>query len=85
MVGIIGLISKFMTDGITMGLENAKPNSNMSNINPMSIGETLQAGLNLVGMICIIVVATLLTWSIGMTSSSRDGFLFFSTVAGGVF
>ena len=85
LVGIIGLISKFMTDGITMGLENAKPNSNMSNINPMSLGETLQAGLNLLGMICIIVVATLLTFSIGMTSSSQDGFLFFSTVAAGVF
>jgi phosphoglycerol transferase MdoB-like AlkP superfamily enzyme len=85
LVGIIGLISKFMTDGITMGLENGKPDSNMSNINPMGVAETLQAGFNLFGMICLIVLATFSMWFIGMTSSSIDGFLFFSTIAAGVF
>tara|TARA_B110000967_G_C18846079_1_gene542064 strand:- start:173 stop:850 length:678 start_codon:yes stop_codon:yes gene_type:complete len=86
LVGVIGLISKFMTDGITMGLENGKPDSNMSNINPMGVAETLQAGFNLFGMICLIVLATFSTWFIGMTSSSSiEGFLFFSTIAVGVF
>tara|TARA_B100001142_G_scaffold95594_1_gene97487 strand:- start:2162 stop:2866 length:705 start_codon:yes stop_codon:yes gene_type:complete len=85
LVGIIGLISKFMTDGITMGLENGKPDSNMSNINPMGVAETLQSGFNLFGMICLIVLATFSTLGIGMTSESTEGFLFFSTVAVGVF
>tara|TARA_B100001142_G_scaffold297267_1_gene319572 strand:+ start:246 stop:920 length:675 start_codon:yes stop_codon:yes gene_type:complete len=85
LVGVIGLISKFMTDGITMGLENAKPDSNMSNINPMGITETLQAGSNLFGMICLIILATFLILIVGITSSSRDGLLLFSTIAAVIF
>ena len=85
LVGIIGLISKFMTDGITMGLENGKPDSNMSKINPMCVAETLQSGFNLFGMICLIVLASFSTLGIGLTSESKEGFLFFATVAVGVF
>ena len=53
LVGLIGLSSKFMSDAISMGLENGKPNPSMSNINPMNVGETIRAGFDLFGNICL--------------------------------
>lgn len=81
LIGIIGLISKLMTDGITMGLENGKMYPSMSKINPMDFQETFRSGLDLFGMVCLIMLATIVPLGISLSSETQSARLLFLSIS----
>ena len=81
LIGMVGLMSKFMTDGITMGLENGKLHPSMRHLNPMTFGQTIRAGLDLIAMVCLIVLITSAPIVIGITQGSLQAMVFWFAIA----
>ena len=70
LIGYIGLIRKFMTDGITLGLENGNQLSYSSDISPMNFKETISSGLDLVLVIFVIITVPVIIFASGSIAGS---------------
>jgi len=65
LIGYIGLMRKFLTDGITLGLENGKQFSNSNKIVPMNFKETISSGFNLVVVIIAVILIPVMIYGSG--------------------